>query len=331
VAFQILSLSGGGFLGLYTAAILAKIEEASGKPIADSFDLIAGTSIGGIIALGLASRKPAADILDAFKENGDKIFSQRPAPQNWFNKKFDLTRSAKSAKYSSAKLSEVIADIVGSEARIADLKQRVIIPAVNLTKGRPQVFKTPHHETFIRDLKLPVVDVAMATSAAPTFFPLHKIGGELFADGGLYANAPDQLALHEAEYFLKQKKEEIFLLSIGTTTAHFSFSNSVGRNMGWLGWMDDQRLPSVMIAAQQINSHSVMKHQLGEHYSRIDQVQSREQERYLALDVATPEAISDLEGLAEASVREHLGSDYLRARLEHEAPMQDFSQSVRVM
>ena len=55
VAFQILSLSGGGFLGLYTAAMLAELEERSGKPLNQCFDLIAGTSIGGIIALGLAA------------------------------------------------------------------------------------------------------------------------------------------------------------------------------------------------------------------------------------------------------------------------------------
>ena len=62
-----------------------------------------------------------------------------------------------------------------------------------------------------------IVDAALATSAAPTFFPVHRIKGELFADGGLYANAPDQLALHEAEYFLEVGLPDIAMLSIGTT------------------------------------------------------------------------------------------------------------------
>ncbi len=330
MTFQILSLSGGGFLGLYTAAVLAKIEEESGKHIADSFDLIAGTSVGGIIALGLASRKPAADILASFKKHGAEIFSRRPAPQSWVGKKLDLGRSARSAKYNPTKLSEVVSEIVGAKSRIGDLKHRVIIPAVNLTKGKPQVFKTPHHETFVRDWRLSVVDVALATSAAPTYFPLHRIGGELFADGGLYANAPDQLALHEAEHFLGQDIADVSLLSIGTTTAHFSISNSVDSNMGWLSWMDDQRLTNVMIAAQQINSDYVVRHRLGERYYRIDQVQSREQERHLALDVATKNAIADLEGLAEASARDHLVSDFMKAQLAHEAPVQSFSQTRQV-
>ena len=65
---QILSLSGGGYLGLYTAAVLAAIEERIKAPLATRFDLIAGTSVGGIIALGIANEVPAADIKKAFEE-----------------------------------------------------------------------------------------------------------------------------------------------------------------------------------------------------------------------------------------------------------------------
>ena len=85
---------------------------------------------------------------------------------------------------------------------MGDLQHRVIIPAVNLTKGAPQMFKTAHHADFKRDHRLRLVDVALATAAAPTFFPISSIGDELFADGGLFANSPDLLALHEAEHFL---------------------------------------------------------------------------------------------------------------------------------
>jgi hypothetical protein len=101
---------------------------------------------------------------------------------------------------------------------------------------------------------------------APTFFPLHRIAGELFADGGLYANSPDHLALHEAEHFLEQNLEHISILSIGTTTAKFSFSNTGETNLGWMGWMDNQRLPRVMIAAQQLEVeafHRTFDHAFG--------------------------------------------------------------------
>lgn len=77
MTFQILSLSGGGYLGLYTASVLAKLEEQSGRRIVDMFDLLAGTSIGGIIALGLAAGTSAAEIRDAFLENGEAIFGKR--------------------------------------------------------------------------------------------------------------------------------------------------------------------------------------------------------------------------------------------------------------
>lgn len=317
--FQILSLSGGGFLGLYTACILAELEAEARKPIADCFDLIAGTSVGGIIALGLAKRSSAQSIRDAFIEDGPRIFSTKPPAQSTLGRRIALLDNATSAKYGSNILKETIEKIVGRNAKIGDLDHRVMIPTVNLTKGSPQLFKTDHHPTFVRDWRVPIVDVALATAAAPTFFPLHRIGGELFADGGLYANSPDDLALHEAEHFLDQPRSEISMLSVGTTTAKFSFSNSGETNLGWMGWMDGQRLPRVMISSQQLNAEAMMKHRLGDNYLRIDHQQSPEQERFLALDIASAGAISDLQALAESSVRDALGKTILPSFLGHTA------------
>ncbi|WP_392354042.1 CBASS cGAMP-activated phospholipase [Brevundimonas sp. LF-1] len=322
--FQILSLSGGGYMGLYTACVLAALEEDIGGSIMDRFDLVAGTSVGGIIALGLAKGIPAAEIRDAFLARGADIFTDRPPPQSKVSKTVALLPNAKRARYGPDALRQTVVDLVGGETRLGDLDHRVMIPAVNLTKGLPQVFKTSHHPTFVRDWRLKVVDVALATSAAPTFFPLHRIAGELFADGGLYANAPDHLALHEAEHFLRQPLESIRMLSIGTTTSRFSVSNAIGVNLGWMGWMEDQRLPNVMIAAQQENTNYMMGHRLGERYLRIDQVQSKEQERSLALDVASPAAKADLQALAEASVRQHLGKGVLPTLLGHRAEAPTF-------
>lgn len=321
---QILALSGGGFLGLYTASVLAELEKQSGRQAFQMFDLIAGTSIGGIIALGLAAGRPAAAIRDAMIEKGPGIFTTKPPPQTSIGKKWALRKNAARALYSPDKLAAVIEQIVGAETRIGDLRQRVVIPSVNLTKGAPQVFKTSHHDTFVRDWKMKVLDVALATSAAPTFFPLHRIGGELFADGGLYANAPDQVALHEAEHFLKWSTDDLTMLSIGTTTAQFSFSNTVASDMGWMGWMEDQRLPSVMIASQQEVVLHILRHRLDKRFLRIDRTQSAQQERSLGLDVASPGAILDLKGLAEASAREHLVDARIKALLRHEAPAPHF-------
>lgn len=212
--FQILSLSGGGFLGLYTVTVIAELEKELGHPIARCFDLIAGTSVGGIIALGLSKEIPATEIKSAFERHGPLIFSSRPAPSGALASMFDLARFAAKPKYDGKQLRKTVEEIVGPKALIRDLSHRTIIPTVNVTKGQVQVFKTSHHPSFSRDLKLRLVDVAMATSAAPTYFPLAEIDDSLFVDGGLYANAPDLIALHEAQHFLEVDLEDVHILSI---------------------------------------------------------------------------------------------------------------------
>jgi patatin-like phospholipase/acyl hydrolase len=97
--FRILSLSGGGFLGLYTACVLAELEAQARKPIAECFGLIAGTSVGGIIALGLAKGSSAKSVRDAFIKNGPDIFSTKRPPQSTLGKRLALLDNATSAKY----------------------------------------------------------------------------------------------------------------------------------------------------------------------------------------------------------------------------------------
>jgi patatin-like phospholipase/acyl hydrolase len=141
----------------------------------------------------------------------------------------------------------------------------------------------------------------------------------LFADGGLYANSPDLLAVHEAEHFFKRDVGDIFLLSVGTTTAQFSFAHAHGRQLGALGWMREQRLVNVMIAAQQYSVDFMMKHRLGDRYLRLDAVQSKEQERHLALDVATVQAQKTIKGLAEAIVQSSINNIFLKELLTYKA------------
>ena len=107
MTFQILSLSGGGFLGLYTISVLAELERQVRRPIASCFDLLAGTSVGGIIALGLAAEKPATDIKHAFESYGTRIFSDKPAPTNRLERLRDFSRSLFSPKYDGNSLSEL--------------------------------------------------------------------------------------------------------------------------------------------------------------------------------------------------------------------------------
>ena len=320
--FQILSLSGGGYLGLYTVTVLSELENHIGRPIASCFDLLAGTSVGGIIALGLALERPAEEIKAAFEEAGSRIFSNRPAPTTWLGKKRDFMRSFFSPKYDGVALRETIMKVVGRETRIGDLVHPVIVPGVNLTKGRPQVFKTDHHPNFRRDHRLRIIDVALATSAAPTYFPPAEIGDELFADGGLFANSPDLLALHEAEHFFRVPTSEIRMLSVGTTTTQFSFSHVHGRNLGVFGW--GGRLAQTIISSQQMDVSYIVGHKLGDRYVRVDAVQSNEQQQHLGLDVATEDAKKTIRGLASGSTQEAISQEMVTKILECAAPAPHF-------
>ena len=151
--FNILSLSGGGFLGLYTAAVLAALENDSGPPIARRFDLLAGTSIGGIIALGVAAEIPAATMRDAIERNGTRIFSDRPAPTSLTGSIYDMLRYIRRPKYQAEALRQVLVELF-DDTRMVDLKQRILLPSVNLTKGRPQDIKTHHHKTTKNDQQI---------------------------------------------------------------------------------------------------------------------------------------------------------------------------------
>src|SRR3990167_1312768 len=178
--FQILSLSGGGFLGLYTIAVLAELEHENGRPLATSFDLIAGTSIGGLIGLALAAEVPASEIRDAIDQFGPKIFSSRPRPQTRVGAMLDVLRFLMAPKYSDGPLRSAVRRLFDRIELIGELNHRILIPTVNVTKGAPQVFKTPHHPTYRRDLNVKVVDVAIAAAAAPAYFPIAEVGDELF-------------------------------------------------------------------------------------------------------------------------------------------------------
>jgi patatin-like phospholipase/acyl hydrolase len=318
MSFQILSLSGGGYLGLYTIAVLAELEEQTSRRTLDFIDLFAGTSIGGILSLGLAAGIPAADIRDAFLEDGEKIFGAGP-PLRGFSRWASLAGNVKRPKHSSAQLRQTVERIVGENAVMKDLRRPTLVTAVNLTKGGPKVFKTGHHENFKIDWRLPVVDVALATSAAPTYLPVHPIEHELFVDGGLFANSPDAIAVHEAEHFLGVPSDEIKLLSIGTTTTSFAFSGGLSTEMGIADWIADERLTNAIIGSQQALTNDMMNHRLGDRYVRIDRTQADSQRADLALDCASDKAKATLLAMAKSSFAEFSNNSTLQAMLEHNA------------
>jgi patatin-like phospholipase/acyl hydrolase len=158
--FQILSLDGGGIKGLFSAAILAFFEEDLKLKIIDHFDLIVGTSTGGIIALALGLGISPREIVEFYVNKGPMIFPKI---------KFPRVKQFLKRKYNSKNLEKALIDCFGDK-HLADSKKRLVIPSYNISNDDVYLFKTSHHERLRRDYKVPVWKVAMATSAAPTFF-----------------------------------------------------------------------------------------------------------------------------------------------------------------
>ena len=315
--FQALSLTGGGYRGLFTARALQAIEEHVGVPIGQRFDLTCGTSIGGIVALAVAFEVPMKKVVEVFEQHGEVIFPPYEPPSGKVGKAWDFWLHARKPRYSTTPLREAITKLIDKDATLNDAKHAVAIPAVNVTQGKPQVFKTRHKAEWTRDWKFKAVDVALATAAAPTFFELAEVGGNLYADGGLFANAPDLLALHEAEHFFSVPTDAVRILSIGTTTKSYSVSFASGRQFGIADWMQDQRLFSVTISAQQQFVDQLIQHKLGDRYFRLDHEPSQEQSKDLGLDVATEAARKTLKALADKATTDVL-SKSLKAYLAHQ-------------
>lgn len=322
--FQILALSGGGFRGLFTSSILARLEDQAKRPLGECFDLIAGTSAGGIIALGLAMGKSAATIQEMFLAHGEEIFPRGERPKSRLGRLKARVFEWRNPKYDGTVLRQKIEAVLGADTKLGEAKTRVLIPAVNMTKGKVQMFKTAHHPDFMNDYKLGAVDIAMATSAAPLYFPMAEVGNSNFIDGGVVANAPDLCAVHEAISFLNQKLEEITVLSIGTTTSKFSLPSSLGRFFGQRHWLENQRLASTVISSQQQLVDSMLEHQLGERYVRFDEQPSAEQVSDLGLDLATESHRKTLLGMADGCYQALCNDQRVLGMLAHRAAKPTF-------
>jgi patatin-like phospholipase/acyl hydrolase len=296
---RILALAGGGYLGLYTAAVLAELEARVGEPLARRFDLIAGTSVGGIAALALAFEVPMQRVVGLFEDRGKQVFSPRARPRGTVTRLLDLSRSVLGPKYSGAALRELLVDEFGRRT-LGQALHRVVIPAVDITRSHTKVFKTPHAEGSAGDERVSAVDVAMATCAAPAYFPAVRIADALYADGGIFAVAPDQVALHEAEHFLGVDPAQVQMLSIGTATANYQPADSVDEDAGAVGWLSDGRLILTLISVQQQHVQAMMEDRLGDRYLHLDAPWPRE--AGLGIDVATEQAAATLVALGRATV-----------------------------
>jgi uncharacterized protein len=298
-ALRVLSLAGGGFLGLYTALVLEALEARAGEPLARRFDLLAGTSIGGLLALALAFEIPMSRLVRLFIEEGPAVFSSRGLPSGALSRLLDLSRSVIGPKYSGQALREALQKELG-ERRLADAVHRLVVPAVDVGLCQTKVFKTPHVAASAGDGDLRAVDVAMAACAAPAYFPAVRIGERLYADGGLFAVAPDQVALHEVQHFMAIDPARVSMLSIGTATSHYRPAEGVHDDAGAVGWLSDGRLVLTLLSVQQQHVQAMMEDRLGERYLRLDA--DWPAQAGLGIDVATAHAVQTLRTLAQQTL-----------------------------
>lgn len=213
---RILSIDGGGIRGVFPAAFLAGLEDELEQPIGRYFDLISGTSTGGIIAIALAMGVSAKEVLALYEENGPEIFDQdQDGVIGWFKRRYRDGRWALwGPKYETDALEAAIRSVLG-ERKLGEAQTRLMIPAWNAATRKVYVYKTAHHERLTTDYKDPAVDAALATSAAPTFFREHITANDVgLVDGGLWANNPAGNAVVEAVGVLGWPATEIKLLSI---------------------------------------------------------------------------------------------------------------------
>jgi hypothetical protein len=222
------------------------------------------------------------------------------------------------AKHDSAGLREVLTDRF-QDSTIGELKHRVLVPTVNYSTGRGQFFKTPHHPSFELDYRMKIVDVALATAAAPVYFPLARNDRGVFADGGLVGNAPGLFGLHEVKTFLEPNREaQIRVLAIGTMTIGATVRGGANLDRGFGKWRGG--LFDLVISAQESSVDYMLRQSLGNNYYQIDDKTTPDQSRDVkALDRVSVGATNTLKDRGNHAAQRALGDPLFKPFRVHQA------------
>ena len=252
--FKILSIDGGGIRGVFPAAYLAEIERRflGGAPVSGYFDMISGTSTGGIIALALVSELTAAQALAIYSERGERIFPRKTG----VGKIAQIARWLTGPKHDPSLLRKELDEVFGDRP-LDDATNRLVIPSFEGLHGEPFLYKTPHHPDYQLDRHKKMVEVALHTSAAPTFFPAVEDNGHIMLDGGLWANNPVMNALVDALACYDVPRENVRILSIGTGESTFTVEQAA-RQGGIRHW--------VFLRAFETASRAQSRNALGQAY-----------------------------------------------------------------
>jgi len=206
---RVLAIDGGGIRGLIPALVLTELERRAGRRIFEMFDLIAGTSTGGILACALCAPDPlpASEVVALYEDEGPKIFDRSL---------FQRIKSADGVldeKYDDSALDRALERFLGHK-RLGESRPDLIVPAYDTALPGPYFFKTTKARSAPETDDFPLSVVARATSAAPTYFEPLEAGGRALVDGGVFAVNPAMSAF--AEVLKEVDARDVVLLSLGT-------------------------------------------------------------------------------------------------------------------
>lgn len=251
--YNILSLDGGGVRGLIAAKVLQELESRSHKPISCLFDLVVGTSTGGIIAIALnlyedgVPKFSAKDLVDLYRNDCNSIFHYSTVHD------IKTAKGLLGPKYDRSYLDKVLDDYLG-EARLSDLQNSVCVTSYSIIETKPHLWCS-YHAKQSSSWDFLLKDLAGATSAAPTYFAPKTFKGSdgtLYSeiDGGIFLNTPESMAIlaaHRQNPTLSEK--DFFLLSIGTGGVKLNLPIEELQDAGIIKWLTAGKLIDLMIDA----------------------------------------------------------------------------------
>jgi hypothetical protein len=300
--FKVLSIDGGGIRGVIPAVILQHIEAQKGKPISELFDLIVGTSTGGILAAGLAVRgatakKPkftATDMLDLYAKHGSKIFDRS------FWRGITSVGGALDETYSHKPLEKLLEKYLEKKT-LKDCVVPIVATSYDIERREPYFFKTRRADQPGRNHLLTAA--ARATSAAPTFFEpaeVKSIGQKpvtrYLIDGGVFVNNPAMCAYVEAIDQMREdgrEGEEMLLASLGTGVATRKIPYKDAKGWGALGWV--RPVISVMMDGEA----DAADYQAG---MILPDVNKGAKQRYFRFDKPLTKALDDMDAAHAANI-----------------------------
>jgi len=248
----ILSLDGGGIRGVAVVQFLKRLESILDTPIHELFDTFIGTSVGGLIAIKLASGDSVGDCVDfCTRDNMMAIMDK-----SWWDK---ITPVQFSPKYDGTGIKEVVGKYI-KKIPLNKCKKKLLITGYNLNKHDTRIFKSAVDDIDLQTLGL-------ITSAAPTYFPCIEYKGEWYMDGGIGANNPTMVSYVDAT----EGKDDFKILSIGTGFKNVMIDGEQATNWGVFEWLKHNIANIAFDAPLRLIDRNVKK-LLGKRYLRIDGV-----------------------------------------------------------